>query len=254
MRIDIISLFPEMFEGPFGQSIIKRAREKEILDIQITNFREFAYDKHRQVDDAPFGGGSGMVLKPEPLFRAVKYIKENTEYSSRKVILLCPSGKTFTQKKAKELAGFDQLIFICGHYEGFDGRVADSLADEAISIGDYVLTGGELPAMVITDAVSRMLPGVLGSAESAPTDSFYDGLLEFPQYTRPREYHDMVVPGILLSGNHAKIQAWRRRQALEMTFRQRPDLLSQAALSEEEKNFIKDLQAQAEKNKIDTDI
>jgi tRNA (guanine37-N1)-methyltransferase len=254
MRIDIISLFPEMFEGPFGQSIIKRAREKEILDIQITNFREFAYDKHRQVDDAPFGGGSGMVLKPEPLFRAVKYIKENTEYSSRKVILLCPSGKTFTQKKAKELAGFDQLIFICGHYEGFDGRVADSLADEAISIGDYVLTGGELPAMVITDAVSRMLPGVLGSAESAPTDSFYDGLLEFPQYTRPREYHDMVVPEILLSGNHAKIQAWRRRQALEMTFRQRPDLLSQAALSEEEKNFIKDLQAQAEKNKIDTDI
>lgn len=253
MRIDIISLFPEMFEGPFGQSIIKRAREKEILDIQITNFREFAYDKHRQVDDAPFGGGSGMVLKPEPLFRTVKYIKENTEYSSRRVILLCPSGKTFTQEKAKELASFDQLIFICGHYEGFDGRVADSLADETISIGDYVLTGGELPAMVITDAVSRMLPGVLGSAESAPTDSFYDGLLEFPQYTRPREYHDMVVPDILLSGNHAKIQAWRRRQALEMTFRQRPDLLSKAVLTKEEKLFIEDLRVQAE-NKIDTDI
>lgn len=254
MRIDIISLFPEMFEGPFGQSIIKRAREKKILDIQITNFREFAYDKHRQVDDAPFGGGSGMVLKPEPLFRAVKYIKENTDYSNRKVILLCPSGKPFTQKKAKELAAFDQLIFICGHYEGFDGRVADSLADEAISIGDYVLTGGELPAMVITDAVSRMLPGVLGSEESAPTDSFYDGLLEFPQYTRPREYHGMVVPDILLSGNHAKIEAWRRRQALVMTFRQRPDLLPQADLTEEEKAFVKELQEQTAKNKIDTDI
>ena len=168
MRIDILSLFPEMFGGVFGCSITKRAIEKNILDIQITNPRDFAFNKHNQVDDTAYGGGAGMVMKPEPLFRAVEDVKSKTQIENSKVILMCPTGKVFTQEKAKELANFDQLIFICGHYEGFDNRVVQNLADEVISIGDYVLTGGELPAMVVIDAVSRMLPGVLGSGESAP--------------------------------------------------------------------------------------
>ena len=241
MRIDMISLFPEMFAGPFGDSITKRAVDKGILDIHFTNPRDFAYDKHKQVDDSPFGGGSGMVLKPEPMFRAVRSVKETTSYVSRRVLLMCPSGQTFTQGKAKELAGYDQLIFICGHYEGFDARITQELADEAISLGDYVLTGGELPAMVITDAVSRMLPGVLGSEESAPTDSFYDGLLEFPQYTRPREFEDMKVPEILFSGDHAKIREWRRRESLRITLQNRPDLLANAELSAEDQRFLDEL-------------
>ena len=241
MRIDMISLFPEMFAGPFGDSITKRAVDKGILDIHFTNPRDFAYDKHKQVDDSPFGGGSGMVLKPEPLVRAVRSVKETTSDVSRRGVLMCPSGQTCTQGKAKELAGYDQLIFICGHYEGFDARITQELADEAISLGDYVLTGGELPAMVITDAVSRMLPGVLGSEESAPTDSFYDGLLEFPQYTRPREFEDMKVPEILFSGDHAKIREWRRRESLRITLQNRPDLLAKAELSAEDQRFLDEL-------------
>ncbi len=238
MRIDMISLFPEMFAGPFGDSITKRAVDKGILDIHFTNPRDFAYDKHKQVDDSPFGGGSGMVLKPEPMFRAVRSVKDATSYVSRRVLLMCPSGQTFTQAKAKELAGFDQLIFICGHYEGFDARITQELADEAISLGDYVLTGGELPAMVITDAVSRMLPGVLGSEKSAPTDSFYDGLLEFPQYTRPREFEGLSVPEVLFSGDHAKIRQWRRQESLRITWQNRPDLLARAELSAEDQKFL----------------
>ena len=244
LRIDVVTLFPEMFAGVFGESIIKRAVEKGILDIHFTNFREFAFDKHRQVDDSPFGGGSGMVLKPEPMFRAVRYLKEITaEYAARRVLLMDPGGAPFHQEKAKELAQYEQLIFICGHYEGFDARITEHLADEAISLGDYVLTGGELPAMVITDAVARMLPGVLGSEESAPTDSFYDGLLGFPQYTRPREYEGMQVPEILFSGDHGKIRRWRRQQSLRMTKENRPDLLERAELSEEDRAFLATLQA-----------
>ena len=242
MRIDMISLFPEMFAGPFGDSITKRAVDRGILDIHFTNPRDFAYDKHKQVDDSPFGGGSGMVLKPEPMFRAVRSVKESTSYVSRRVLLMCTSGQTFTQAKAKELAGYDQLIFICGHYEGFDARITQELVDEAVSLGDYVLTGGELPAMVITDAVSRMLPGVLGSEESAPTDSFYDGLLEFPQYTRPREFEGMQVPEVLFSGDHAKIRQWRRRESLRITLQNRPDLLAKAELSAEDQRFLDELQ------------
>lgn len=218
MRIDILSLFPEMFGGVFGCSITKRAIEKNILDIQITNPRDFAFNKHNQVDDTAYGGGAGMVMKPEPLFRAVEDVKVKTQIENSKVILMCPTGKVFTQEKAKELANFDQLIFICGHYEGFDNRVVQNLADEVISIGDYVLTGGELPAMVVIDAVSRMLPGVLGSGESAPTDSFYNGLLEYPQYTKPREYRGLSVPDVLLSGDHAKIAKWRRQESLRTTY------------------------------------
>lgn len=227
MLIDIITLFPEMFTGVFGESIIKRAIEKNILSIRFTQLRDFAFDKHRQVDDSPFGGGAGMVLKPEPVYRAVRdVLSKSDENFSRKVIITDPSGEVFTQAKAKELAALDQIIFVCGHYEGFDARIYD-LADELISIGDYVLTGGELPAMVIVDAVARMLPNVLGSAESAETDSFFDGMLGFPQYTRPREFEGKIVPEVLLSGNHAEIRKWREAQALNLTRVRRPDLIDE---------------------------
>ena len=226
MLIDIITLFPEMFTGVFGESIIKRAVDKNILQIRFTQLRDFAFDKHRQVDDSPFGGGAGMVLKPEPVYRAVRDVLSKSDKNiSRKVIITDPSGEIFTQAKAKELAELEQIIFVCGHYEGFDARIYD-LADELISIGDYVLTGGELPAMVIVDAVARMLPNVLGSAESATTDSFFDGLLGFPQYTRPREFEGKNIPDVLLSGNHAEIKKWREVQALNLTRTRRPDLLN----------------------------
>ncbi len=246
MRIDIVTLFPEMFGGPFGDSIIKRAIDRGILDIGFTQLRDFAYDKHHQVDDSPFGGGSGMVLKPEPVFRAVRSITEQERSGRRRVLLMDPAGSVFTQQKAKELAEYDQLVFICGHYEGYDARITEHLADEALSIGDYVLTGGELPAMVIIDAVARMLPEVLGSEESAPTDSFYEGILEHPQYTRPREFEGMQVPEILFSGDHARIRRWRREQALRVTRRQRPDLLEKAELSEEDWAFLRELEDKVE--------
>ncbi|MBQ2136334.1 MAG: tRNA (guanosine(37)-N1)-methyltransferase TrmD, partial [Selenomonas sp.] len=227
--------------GPFGDSITKRAVDKGILDIHFTNFRDFAEDKHHHVDDSPFGGGAGMVLKPEPMYKAVRDVLARTaEYAAnRRVLIMDPSGPTFNQEKAKELAAYDQLVFICGHYEGFDARIY-KLADEAISIGDFVLTGGELPAMVITDAVSRMLPGVLGHEESAPTDSFYEGLLEFPQYTRPREFEGMEVPEVLLNGDHAKIRQWRREQSLLVTKKYRPDLLAKADLTDKDRQFLAD--------------
>ncbi|MBQ1417646.1 MAG: tRNA (guanosine(37)-N1)-methyltransferase TrmD [Selenomonas sp.] len=241
MRIDMVTIFPEMFAGPFGDSITKRAVDKGILDIHFTNFRDFAEDKHHHVDDSPFGGGAGMVLKPEPMYKAVRDVLARTaEYAAnRRVLIMDPSGPTFNQEKAKELAAYDQLVFICGHYEGFDARIY-KLADEAISIGDFVLTGGELPAMVITDAVSRMLPGVLGHEESAPTDSFYEGLLEFPQYTRPREFEGMEVPEVLLNGDHAKIRQWRREQSLLVTKKYRPDLLAKADLTDKDRQFLAD--------------
>lgn len=243
MRVDILSLFPSMFSGPFDDSIIRRAKENGILDIHILNPRDFAFDRHKHVDDSPFGGGSGMVLKPEPMYRAMCFLLETTSFARRRVLLMSPDGVTFTQKKAKELADFEQLIFICGHYEGFDARIME-LADEILSIGDYVLTGGELPAMVMVDAVARMLPGVLGSEESAPTDSFYHGLLEYPQYTRPRDYHGKVVPEVLFSGDHAKIAAWRRRESLRLTFERRPDLLANVELTDEDRRFLKKLESE----------
>ena len=215
MLIDIITLFPEMF-GAFSDSIIKRATDNGILKINFTQLRDFAFDKHRQVDDSPFGGGSGMVLKPEPMYRAVRHVLSTDENLTRRIIITDPAGTTFNQAKAKELANFERLIFICGHYEGFDAR---------IYVGDYVLTGGEIPAMVIVDAVARMLPNVLGSAESAVTDSFFDGILSFPQYTRPRDFEGKLVPEVLLSGNHAEIKKWRMEQALKLTKSRRPDLL-----------------------------
>ena len=237
MRIDFVSLFPSMFLGPFDDSILRRARDNGILDIHILNPRDFAFDKHKHVDDSPFGGGSGMVLKPEPIFRAMHFLLGTTHFERRRVLLMSPDGEVFTQNKAKELSAYDQLIFLCGHYEGFDARITE-LADEVLSIGDYVLTGGELPAMVMVDAVARMLPGVLGSEESAPTDSFYHGLLEYPQYTRPRDYHGKVVPEVLFSGDHAKIASWRRQESLRLTFERRPDLLEKAELSQEDRDFL----------------
>ncbi|WP_196594300.1 tRNA (guanosine(37)-N1)-methyltransferase TrmD [Pectinatus sottacetonis] len=249
MKINIISLFPEMFNGPFNHSIINRAIEKNILELKFTNPRDYTYDKHHQVDDVPFGGGAGMVLKPEPFFRAVADVKINlsVETTSR-TILLSPSGKTFSQEKAKQLAKYDSLIFLCGHYEGFDNRIVDNLADEVISIGDYVLTGGELACMVIIDAVSRMLPDVLGSKESAVTDSFYNGILEYPQYTRPREYKNLSVPEILLSGDHGRIDNWRKKKALEITYKNRPDLLNKTTLSAEEHEMLKKIENDCTQN------
>ncbi len=239
MRIDIVTLFPEMFSGPFGASITKRAQDGGILDIHYTNFRDYSTDKHRHVDDTPCGGGAGMVLKPEPMYSAVRDVLAKTaEYEGRRrILILDPAGEVFTQEKAKELATYGQLIFLCGHYEGFDARIYD-LADEAVSIGDFVLTGGELPAMLVVDAVSRMLPGVLGAEESAPTDSFYDGLLGFPQYTRPRSFEGKEVPEVLLSGDHARIAKWRREQSLRLTRKYRPDLLAKATLTEEDKTIL----------------
>lgn len=244
MRIDIVSLFPDMFAGPFGHSILKRAQEADLLHINIVNPREFTFDKHHTVDDTPFGGGSGMVMKPEPMFRAVDSIIQSSNITSRRIVLMCPSGYRLDQAKVKELASYEQLILLCGHYEGIDERVRLHLVDEAISIGDYVLTGGELPAMVVVDSVARMLPGVLGSSSSAPQDSFYNGLLEYPQYTRPREFEGMEVPEIILSGDHAKINRWRRKQSLKNTFERRPDLLRNKELSLDDAKLLAEIIAE----------
>ena len=239
MRIDLVTLFPEMFAGVFGTSIIGRAAERGILDVHYTNFRDYSTDKHRHVDDTPCGGGAGMVLKPEPLYAAVRDIRAKTTACEgrRCTIIFDPAGEAFTQKTAKELAAYEQLILICGHYEGFDARVYD-LADRLISVGDFVLTGGEIPAMLVVDATARMLPGVLGDDTSAPTDSFFDVLLGYPQYTRPRVFEGKAVPDVLLSGNHAEIARWRREQSLLRTMRHRPELLPLAKLTTEDLLFL----------------
>ena len=238
MRIDIISLFPNMFSGPFDESIIKRAMERNIVSIVIHNLRDWGLGKHKMVDDYPFGGGAGMVMKPEPIFEAVDAVRAESGNTSVPVILLTPQGRVFNQKIAAELADLDRFIIICGHYEGIDERVREHLAADEISIGDYVLTGGELAAMVIVDAVVRQLPGVLGSDESASDESHTAGLLEYPQYTRPQTYRGWEVPEILLSGNHAQIAKWRREQSILRTFMRRPDLLEKAELSKEDKKLI----------------
>ncbi len=244
MRIDIISLFPEMFAGPLGHSILKRAQEAELLHINVVNPRDFTFDKHHTVDDTPFGGGSGMVMKPEPFFRAVESITKSSELTNRRIVLMCPGGQRLDQAKVKELANYDQLILLCGHYEGVDERVRLHLVDETISIGDYVLTGGELPAMIVADSVARMLPGVLGSSNSAPQDSFYNGLLEYPQYTRPREFNGMEAPEVILSGDHAKINRWRHKQSLKNTLERRPDLLKNKELSPEDAKLLAEIIAE----------
>ena len=238
MKIDILTLFPVMFDGPLGESILKRAREQGLLEINTVNIRDYAYDKHKITDDYPFGGGAGMVMKPEPIFEALNALEMNSGDNKPRVILMCPQGETFTQEKAKELALEEHLVFICGHYEGIDERVRKNVVTDELSIGDYVLTGGELPAMVIIDALARMIPGVLGEMESAVLDSFYDGLLEHPHYTRPREYQGSKVPGVLISGDHEKVRLWRRQQSLRKTLDKRPDLLKYEDLSSEDKKIL----------------
>ena len=221
MKIAVLTLFPGMFAGPLDESIVKRAREAGLLELTLHNLRDYAHDRHRTVDDRPFGGGPGMLLKPEPLFEAVEKLARETT----RVILLSPSGRAFNQAIAGELAQLDDLLLISGHYEGFDERVREQLADDELSIGDYVLTNGALPAMVIIDAVTRLLPGALGDDTSSHEESFSHGLLEYPQYTRPAEFRGMKVPEVLLSGNHAQIAKWRAEQANARTKERRPDLL-----------------------------
>jgi len=251
MRIDIITIFPKMFEPILNESIIKRAQHKRQVEIYVHNLRDYTLDKHKKVDDRPFGGGSGMVMRPEPIFNAVENIVQNSKFSRQKsrnpdilsgeiqnynskckikgqklkIILLTPQGKTLTQRLAKELVKNKHLILICGHYEGVDERVRRHLVDEEISIGDYVLTGGELPAMVLADCLIRLIPGVLGDRNSLNLESFEGNLLEYPQYTRPADFRGFKIPVILLSGDHKKIEIWRRKKALKRTRERRPDLL-----------------------------
>ena len=235
MKIHVLSLFPDMFTGVFGASILKKAQEKGAVELAVTDIREYSENKHKQVDDYPYGGGAGMVLKPEPMFNAVEAI---TEGRKPRVILMCPQGERFTQKKAEELAKEEDLVFLCGHYEGYDERIREHLVTDEISIGDFVLTGGELPAMTVIDAVVRLLPGVLGQEDSHIQDSFSTGLLEHPHYTRPADFRGMKVPDILLSGNHAKIDAWREEQSFKRTLERRPDLLEALELTDKQMKII----------------
>jgi len=220
MKIDVLTLFPEMFAGPLDVSMVARARKAGLVDLQIRNLRDWTHDRHKTVDDRPFGGGPGMVLKPEPIFEAVEALASE----KTRLLMMAPTGRVFTQAIARELAAEEHLVFLCGSYEGFDERIR-TLIDDEISIGDYVLTNGGLPAMVIIDAVTRLLPGVLGHDESAHDESFSHGLLEYPHYTRPAEFRGMKVPDVLLSGNHAEIEKWRREQSKQRTEERRPDLL-----------------------------
>ena len=238
MRIDILTLFPQMFDGLLSCSIIGRAREHRLVDVRLHDIRACTHDKHHVVDDYPYGGGAGMVLKPEPIFEAVEVVKEELGPLSVPTILLSPQGQLFNQEIARQLASYQQLIFICGHYEGIDERVAEHLADEEISIGDYLLSGGEVAAMVIVDCIVRLLPGAVGSETSLVEDSHIDGLLEYPQYTRPAVYRGWAVPSVLLSGNHSQIARWRRQQSLLRTAKRRPDLMEKAMLSEEDERLL----------------
>ncbi|MFP4381111.1 MAG: tRNA (guanosine(37)-N1)-methyltransferase TrmD [Candidatus Sumerlaeia bacterium] len=241
MRIDILTLFPEMFDGLLEHSILGRAREAGYLDLNLVQWRDYALDKHRVVDDAPYGGGAGMVLKCEPLFRAIRDLKpEDATYPQTQVIYLTPQGSLFDQKTACQLAEeAEHLILVCGRYEDVDYRAREQLFDREISIGDYVLTGGELAAGIVTDAVVRLIPGVLGNDDSACHDSHMDGIFDHPHYTRPEVFEGMAVPPVLLSGHHANLTRWRREEALKNTLRVRPDLIKKAKLSREDRDFLK---------------
>ncbi len=235
MRCDVITLFPEMIRAVLGESILKRAQASGLLDVRTYQLRDFAFDKHRMTDDVPYGGGGGMLLKPEPIFAAVEKIKILRDGDIR-VVMPSPQGKVFNQEMAEDFSRDERsLLFICGHYKGIDARVAQGISLEEVSVGDYILTGGELPAITMIDAAARLLPGVLGGADSALEESFEASLLEYPHYTRPYSFRGMQVPDVLLSGNHAAIREWRRAQAVMSTQRKRPDLLSEAVLSPEEK-------------------
>ncbi|WP_243556042.1 tRNA (guanosine(37)-N1)-methyltransferase TrmD [Priestia megaterium] len=239
MKIDVLSLFPSMFDGVFGESILKKAQEKNAVELNVVNFREYSTNKHQNVDDYPYGGGAGMVLTPQPIFDAVEKLTETAK--KPRVVLLCPQGERYTQAKAEELAAEEHLIFICGHYEGYDERIREQLVTDEISIGDYVLTGGELGAMVVIDSVVRLLPDVLGNNHSAVQDSHSTGLLEHPHYTRPADFRGLTVPEVLMSGNHKKIEQWRQKESLKRTLLRRPDMLERMELTEEQKKLVAQL-------------
>jgi tRNA (guanine37-N1)-methyltransferase len=240
MRFDILTLFPDMFRGPFDESIIRRGQDKGLIQIGLHQIRDYALDKHHTVDDAPYGGGAGMVMKPEPLAACIESAKQLNPEAA--VLLTTPQGRPLNQTLAQELSHMPGLIIICGRYEGVDERIHERYVQHEVSIGDFVLSGGELAAMVVVDTVTRLIPGVLGSRESAAGDSFSDGLLEYPQYTRPVEFNDMAVPDILLSGNHAEIARWRREQSLQRTAAKRPDLLKHAVLSDKDRLFLRSIE------------
>lgn len=239
MRIDVLTLFPDMFTPVCSQSIVGRANEKKLLDIRLTNIRDYSLDKHKRTDDTPFGGGAGMVMTADPIFRALKSV----EAQGQRILYMSPRGRMLDQQMIEELAELERLVILCGHYEGVDQRVLDHWQMEEVSIGDYILTGGELPAMVLIDSVARLVPEVLGSSSSHDVESIYSGLLEYPQYTKPREYEDMCVPEVLVSGNHKLIRLWQFEQSLLLTKQRRPDLLqsfleTQENLSKDEKKIV----------------
>jgi tRNA (guanine37-N1)-methyltransferase len=236
MRFDILTLFPEMFQGPLNESLLKKAQTKGLLDINLVNIRDFTADKHKTTDDSPYGGGAGMVMKVDIIAHALSRVAS----PESRVIFLCPTGKLLTQEKAKSLAGEKHLILLCGHYEGVDERVR-GLVDEELSIGDYVLTGGELPAMVLIDSIARHIPGIVKEEESVQRDSFYEALLDHPSYTKPEEFEDKKVPDVLLSGHHAEIERWRRKEALRLTFNRRPDLLSRTDLTQQDRVLLTEI-------------
>ena len=236
IRFDVLSIFPEMLISPLSFSLLKKAQEKGLLSINLHDIRNWAEDKHKMTDDAPYGGGCGMVMKVEPVEKALAAVRISTENSL--VVLMTPQGEIFNQKIAADLAGKEQVVIICGRYEGVDERIRKNLADREISIGDYILTGGELSALVLIDAISRLVPGVLGNAESTVSESFSSGLLEYPQYTRPAEYKGWKVPDVLVSGNHAEIELWRKNESLKRTYKRRPDLLAKLNLSAQEKKSL----------------
>ncbi|MDP4132628.1 MAG: tRNA (guanosine(37)-N1)-methyltransferase TrmD [Bacillota bacterium] len=238
MKIDVLTLFPEMFEAVFGVSVLKNAVDNNLLELKYINIRDYSDDKHKRVDDYPYGSGGGMVMQPAPIYNAYKNIEKECGHRPY-VIYMSPQGKLFDQSKAIELSKRDHMVLLCGHYEGIDQRILDEIVDEEISMGDYVLTGGEIAAMAVIDACARMVPGVLDSEETFTHESLFEGLLEYPQYTRPPEFLGREVPEILLSGHHANIERWRRQQALIVTEKKRPDLLANANLSEEDIAFLK---------------
>lgn len=240
MKIDILSLFPEMFDGVLHSSIMKKAQENNAVAFEVVNFRDYSENKHHKVDDYPYGGGAGMVLQAQPIFSAVHAVTKDLQTTPR-IILMCPQGERFTQAKAEELSKEEHLIFICGHYEGYDERIRQELVTDELSLGDFVLTGGEIASMAIVDSVVRLLPDVLGNEESPILDSFSTGLLEHPHYTRPAVFNDLKVPDVLLSGNHAKVDQWREEQSLRRTYERRKDLLETATLTKHQQVLLKKL-------------
>jgi len=249
MKLDIVTIFPRMVEAPLAESLIGRAIERGLLDVRVRDLRDYTEDRHRVVDDVPYGGGPGMVLKPEPFFRAVEAIVAERGAPDA-VVLTSPQGERFSHAHAERLSRLERIVMLCGRYEGVDDRVREHLATEELSIGDYVLTGGELPALVIVDAVARLRPGVVGDEASVVSESFVRGVLDFPHYTRPADFRSMTVPAVLLSGHHAQVASWRRREAMRRTFERRPDLLDEATLDDEERQWLRELIEKRKKGAI----